>query len=44
MNDKGHEEGGPMNAILGDARPDEETAVAETPRPDRKRVVIVGGG
>jgi hypothetical protein len=44
MNDKGHEEGGPMSAMLADARPDEATAVAETLRPDRKRVVIVVGG
>jgi NADH:ubiquinone reductase (H+-translocating) len=33
-----------MSAMLADARPDEETAFVETPRPDRKRVVIVGGG
>jgi NADH dehydrogenase len=30
--------------MLADARPDEATAVVETPRPERKRVVIVGGG
>src|SRR3984957_16375406 len=41
MNDKEHE---PMSAMLADARPDEATAVVETPRPERKRVVIVGGG
>jgi NADH:quinone reductase (non-electrogenic) len=33
-----------MSATLADARPDEATAVVETPRPERKRVVIVGGG
>ena len=33
-----------MSAMLADARPDEATAVVETPRPERKRVVIVGGG
>ena len=41
MNDKEHE---PMSAMLADARPDEATAVVETPRTERKRVVIVGGG
>jgi NADH dehydrogenase len=30
--------------MLADARPDEATAVVETPRLERKRVVIVGGG
>src|ERR1700737_1391167 len=44
MNDKGHEQRWPMSAMLADARPDEATAVVETPRPERKRVVIVGGG
>src|SRR5246500_5652142 len=44
MNDKGHEQGGPMSPMLADARPDEATAVVETPRLERKRVVIVGGG
>src|SRR5712671_5291233 len=34
----------PMSAMLGDARPDEATAVVETPRLERRRVVIVGGG
>src|ERR1700738_1528340 len=33
-----------MSAMMADARPDEATAVVETPRPERKRVVIVGGG
>src|ERR1700688_2026448 len=33
-----------MSPMLADARPDEATAVAETPRLERKRVVIVGGG
>src|ERR1700726_91378 len=33
-----------MSAMLADARPDEATAVVETPRLERKRVVIVGGG
>jgi NADH dehydrogenase len=33
-----------MSAMLADAPPDEATAVVETPRPERKRVVIVGGG
>src|SRR3984957_7301821 len=41
MNDKEHE---PMSAMLADARPDEATAVVETPRRERKRVVIIGGG
>jgi NADH:ubiquinone reductase (H+-translocating) len=33
-----------MSAMLSDARPDEATAVVETSRPERKRVVIVVGG
>lgn len=33
-----------MNAMPADARPDEATAVVATPRPKRKRIVIVGGG
>jgi NADH:ubiquinone reductase (H+-translocating) len=33
-----------MSAMLADARSDEEKAVGGTARPDRKRVVIVGGG
>src|SRR6185295_2335224 len=33
-----------MSAMLTDARPDKATAVVETRRPERKRVVIVGGG
>src|ERR1700733_13518598 len=33
-----------MSAMLAHARPDEATAVVEPPRPERKRVVIVGGG
>src|SRR6266568_8234664 len=33
-----------MSAMPADARPDEATAVVETPRLERKRVVIVGGG
>ena len=33
-----------MSAMLADTRPDGATAVVETPRPERKRVVIVGGG
>src|SRR5438128_6130635 len=33
-----------MSAMPADARPDEGTAVVETPRLKRKRVVIVGGG
>src|SRR5256885_6774174 len=33
-----------MSAMLADTRPDEATAAVETPRPERKRVVIVGGG
>jgi len=41
MNDKEHE---PMSTMLAGARPDEATAVVETPRPECKRVVIVGGG
>src|SRR5271156_3597000 len=44
MNDKMARTRWPMSATLADARPDEATAVVETPRPERKRVVIVGGG
>jgi len=33
-----------MTVMLADARPDQARAVIETPRPERKRVVIVGGG
>src|SRR4249919_1644085 len=33
-----------MSAMLADTRPDKATAVVETPRPHRKRVVIIGGG
>src|ERR1700744_6397327 len=33
-----------MSAMLADTRRDEATPVVETPRPERKRVVIVGGG
>src|SRR5712672_4491452 len=33
-----------MSPMLADARPDEATAVVETPRLERRRVVIVGGG
>jgi len=33
-----------MSPMPADARPDEATAVVETPRLERKRVVIVGGG
>jgi NADH:ubiquinone reductase (H+-translocating) len=33
-----------MSAMLADTRSDEATVVGETPRPERKRVVIVGGG
>src|SRR5262252_5024636 len=33
-----------MNTMLADTRPDEAAAVVETPRPERKRVVIIGGG
>src|SRR6201982_3571241 len=33
-----------MSAMLADTRPDGATAVVETPRPERKRVVIIGGG
>src|SRR5215813_6021121 len=33
-----------MSAMLADSRPDGTTAVVETPRPARKRVVIIGGG
>ena len=33
-----------MSPMLADARLDEATAVVETPRLERKRVVIVGGG
>ena len=33
-----------MSAMLADTRPDKATAIVETPRPQRKRVVIIGGG
>ena len=33
-----------MSAMLADTRPGEATAFVETPRPERKRVVIIGGG
>jgi NADH:ubiquinone reductase (H+-translocating) len=33
-----------MSAMLAETRPNEATAVVEVPRPDRKRVVIIGGG
>ena len=33
-----------MSAMLAQTRPDEATAVVETPRRERKRVVIIGGG
>src|SRR3984893_17042492 len=33
-----------MSAMLAETRPDEATAVAEAPRRERKRVVIIGGG
>ena len=33
-----------MSAMLADTRPDEAPAVVEAPRPERKRVVIIGGG
>jgi NADH:ubiquinone reductase (H+-translocating) len=33
-----------MNAMLAESRPDEATTAVEAPRPERKRVVIIGGG
>src|SRR5499425_249670 len=33
-----------MTTMLADTRPGKATAVVETPRPQRKRVVIIGGG
>src|SRR5262249_37790797 len=33
-----------MSAMLADTRPDEARAVVKTPRSERKRVVIIGGG
>jgi NADH:ubiquinone reductase (H+-translocating) len=33
-----------MSAMLADTRPNEATLIVETPRLERKRVVIVGGG
>src|SRR3974390_2079384 len=33
-----------MSAMLAETRPDEATAVVEAHRPERKRVVIIGGG
>ena len=33
-----------MSAMLADTRPDEATAAVKTPHPERKRVVIIGGG
>src|ERR1700756_5087315 len=44
MKDKQHKQGDPMSAMLADTRADGATAVVKTPRPERKRVVIVGGG
>ena len=33
-----------MSAMLADTRPDQAPVVVEALRPERKRVVIVGGG
>jgi NADH:ubiquinone reductase (H+-translocating) len=33
-----------MSAMPADTRPDKATVVVDTPRPQRKRVVIIGGG
>jgi NADH dehydrogenase len=33
-----------MSAMLAETRPDEATAVVEAHRPERKRVLIIGGG
>src|SRR5215472_3348757 len=33
-----------MSAMLAEIRPNKATAVVEAPRPERKRVVIIGGG
>src|SRR5215471_7747563 len=33
-----------MSTMSAETRPDEATSVAEAPRQDRKRVVIIGGG
>src|SRR5215469_15893473 len=33
-----------MSVMLADTRPDETTTVVKTPRPERKRVVIIGAG
>src|SRR5215471_7339620 len=33
-----------MSAMLADTRPNEATPIVETPRLERKRVVIIGGG
>src|SRR5499427_4933408 len=33
-----------MSPILAETRPDKAAAAVETPRPERKRVVIIGGG
>ena len=33
-----------MSAMLADTRPNEATPIVETPRLERKRIVIIGGG
>ena len=33
-----------MSVMLAETRDDEATAIAEASRPERKRVVIIGGG
>src|SRR5215470_5623504 len=33
-----------MSAMLADTRPDKATGIVDAPNPERKRVVIVGGG
>src|SRR5215468_7989709 len=46
---RGHAPGGtnkgdPMSVMLADHTSDNAPAVVDTPRPERKRVVIIGGG
>src|SRR5215467_13688363 len=44
VDNKEHERGEPMSAILAETRPEETNAVVEAPHRERKRVVIIGAG
>jgi NADH dehydrogenase len=44
VNDKEHERGEPMSAMLAETRPSETTAVINDSHRERKCVVIIGGG